>query len=82
MQQYILIGIIVVIAILSIVIAKRLYLKKLERFERLAREEKETFYTKTLNTHKDFFDHCLKYPLLDSYRRTMRNTQRTYILSI
>lgn len=71
MLHYILIEIIVGIAILSIVIAKFLHKKKREKLERLARERKETFYANKLNMYKDFFDHCLKYPLDEQQRRSI-----------
>lgn len=43
----------------------------IEKLDILIKEHNDKYYTNIQNTHKDFFDHCLKYPLDEQQRRSI-----------
>lgn len=46
-------------------------IRDFENINILVKQHNETVITDILNTHKDFFDHCLKYPLDQQQRRSI-----------
>ena len=61
MPSFLVLGLSIAIVIYVIIVAIRL----------LVRRHKEQVIQNILATHKDFFDHCLKYPLDKQQRRSI-----------